>query len=319
MRSLVRRLVGLAAIALTIVGASIALSSEADARGGRGGGFGSRGFKTFQAPPTTRTAPTPAKPIDKSITQPGQPGMGAPGNIRNATAPAAQASRFGSPLRAMLLGGLMGGLLASMLGAGTLSAVLGFILQTLLIGGIAYLAIAFFRGRFGARPAVATATGGNGNPAGANVYRTATGQPGGALPELQIQPADFDAFERLLGEIQTAYGRGDINALGERMTPEMLSNFAGELDQNAKQGVRNETGAPKLLQGDLAESWREPGVEWATVAMRYGLTDPYVEIATGRVVSGSRTETEEVTEVWTFRRPQGGTPGQWELSAIQQA
>jgi predicted lipid-binding transport protein (Tim44 family) len=38
----------------------------------------------------------------------------------------------------------------------------------------------------------------------------------------------------------------------------------------------------------------------------------------GRVVSGSWTAPQEVTEIWTFRRPQGGTARQWELSAIQQ-
>jgi predicted lipid-binding transport protein (Tim44 family) len=37
------------------------------------------------------------------------------------------------------------------------------------------------------------------------------------------------------------------------------------------------------------------------------------------VVSGSTTQPEEVTEVWTFRRPRGGTARDWKLSAIQQA
>ena len=46
-------------------------------------------------------------------------------------------------------------------------------------------------------------------------------------------------------------------------------------------------------------------------------TDAMVD-GSGRVVSGSRTSPQEVTEIWTFRRPRGGDASQWELSAIQQ-
>jgi predicted lipid-binding transport protein (Tim44 family) len=99
----------------------------------------------------------------------------------------------------------------------------------------------------------------------------------------------------------------------------MLSYFAAELDGNAKQGVRNEVSQPKLLQGDLAEAWREADGEFATVAMRFSVLDATVEKASGRLVSGSASTPQEATEVWTFRRPLNGTPRQWELSAIQQA
>jgi predicted lipid-binding transport protein (Tim44 family) len=53
--------------------------------------------------------------------------------------------------------------------------------------------------------------------------------------------------------------------------------------------------------------------------MRYALIDAEIDVATGRVISGSRTEPAEVTEVWTFRRGRDGTASDWELSAIQQA
>src|SRR5213082_2131090 len=47
--------------------------TNADARAGRGGSFGSRGSQTFSAPPSTATSPS-ARPIERSMTQPGQPG-----------------------------------------------------------------------------------------------------------------------------------------------------------------------------------------------------------------------------------------------------
>jgi predicted lipid-binding transport protein (Tim44 family) len=69
----------------------------------------------------------------------------------------------------------------------------------------------------------------------------------------------------------------------------------------------------KLLQGDLAEAWREGDTEYATVAMRYSLNDQMVERDCGRVLQGGP---DEVTETWTFMRVRGG---HWLVSAIQQS
>ena len=127
-----------------------------------------------------------------------------------------------------------------------------------------------------------------------------------------MSPADFDAFEKLLGEVQTAYSREDLGALRAHVTPEMLSYFSEELAQNASRGVVNQISDIKLLQGDLSEAWREVKDEYATVAMRYSLDDKLIDRASSRVVE---EEPSEATELWTFRRATGG---QWQLSAIQQ-
>jgi predicted lipid-binding transport protein (Tim44 family) len=71
----------------------------------------------------------------------------------------------------------------------------------------------------------------------------------------------------------------------------------------------------KLLQGDLAEAWREDPTDYATVAMRYAITEQVIERASGKAVAGEPEKTEEVTEVWTFCRDKGAS---WKLSAIQQ-
>ena len=78
----------------------------------------------------------------------------------------------------------------------------------------------------------------------------------------------------------------------------MLSYYSEELAANASRGVVNRISDVKLLQGDLAEAWREGDTDYATVAMRYALNDTYVD-PTGRVVEGGP---DEATEVWTFRR-----------------
>jgi predicted lipid-binding transport protein (Tim44 family) len=139
-----------------------------------------------------------------------------------------------------------------------------------------------------------------------------------ATSALSIGQADYDAFEKLLGEIQDAYGREDLESLGDRTTPEILSYFAQDLADNAKKGLRNQLSGVTLLQGDLSEAWREVGGEYATVAMRYAIDDVMLDRATGRIVSGNRSAPQEVTEVWTFRRDPGADARGWQLSAIQQ-
>ena len=112
-------------------------------------------------------------------------------------------------------------------------------------------------------------------------------------------PEDFNTFERLLGEIQAAYSAEDLGQLRARATPEMVSYFAEDLAANASRGVVNPISDVKLLQGDLAEAWREGDTDYATVAMRFALNDQTIDRASGRVIEGGP---EEATEVWTFMR-----------------
>jgi predicted lipid-binding transport protein (Tim44 family) len=96
----------------------------------------------------------------------------------------------------------------------------------------------------------------------------------------------------------------------------MVSYFAEDLAANAARGVVNRVSNVKLLQGDLAEAWRERDSEYATVAMRFSLVDAVIERDSGRVVEGDSGGSTEAKELWTFRRVPGGP---WLLSAIQQA
>jgi predicted lipid-binding transport protein (Tim44 family) len=136
-----------------------------------------------------------------------------------------------------------------------------------------------------------------------------------AQAPLQVTPQDFDAFERNLVSVQDAYNRGDVGALRMLTTPEMASYFEGELDEDERRGVKAHVTDVKLLQGDLAEAWRENHADYATVAMRYQLREGVTERQTGRVIEGDPARLTEATEVWTFRR-EPGSP--WQLSAIQQ-
>jgi predicted lipid-binding transport protein (Tim44 family) len=229
----------------------------------------------------------------------------------------------------MLLGGLLGaGLFGLLSGSGLfggmtgIASLFGLLLQGALIAGIVYLVMGYFRAR---QPAPAYGQAGAGPMArsalGGALGGGLGGAGSGAQPPLAVGGDDLDAFERLLGEIQGAYSREDIDALGEMVTPEMLSQFSRDIADYKRKGVRNEVTDVKLLQGDLAESWREDGTDYATVAMRFSLRDALVDRTTGQPAGGAAA-LEEATEVWTFRRDANQTvPGWqrgWQLSAIQQ-
>ncbi|HET7887304.1 MAG TPA: Tim44-like domain-containing protein [Bradyrhizobium sp.] len=305
-------LVQAVAVVLSLAMPLVVVASSADARVGGGVSSGSRGSRTFSAPPSTSTAPGTAQPFNRTITQPGSPNVGAPGG-----------GFFGRPGM-----GLFGGLAAGFLGAGLLgmlfggglfggiggfSSIIGLLLQIALIVFLARLAMGWWQRRNEAQAAYA----GGPSPLGAQAtYRSGMGGFGlgsGSAP-VQILPADYEAFERLLGEIQDAYSNEDVARLGTLATPEMVSYFARDLQANRQRNVVNKVAGTKLLQGDLAEAWREGDTDYASVAMRYSLIDTYVDRSSGRVVEGNG-QPEEVTEVWTFLRPRGGN---WELSAIQQ-
>ena len=313
-----------AVLALALVLAAPLSAVTADAKAGGGSSFGSRGSRTYSAPPSTATAPRTAQPMQRTET-PG-PAMGNPGM---GTAAAAQPRRFGG-FGTGLAAGLLGAGLIGMLsghgffgGLGGLASMFGLLFQVALIGGLIWLALRFFRGR-GQQPAYAgpSPTAGTG-PAPGTYARTALGGLGGLgggarsgiREAVEIGPSDYAAFERSLVEIQDAYGREDLSALSRMATPEMVRYFGADLEENRRRNVRNDVSEAKLLQGDLAESWREGSAEYATVAMRFTTLDTMVDRMSGRVISGNASVPSEATELWTFRRDGGGP---WVLSAIQQ-
>ena len=80
-RGIVRAIAVVLSVAVPL---AIAISA-ADARVGGGGSSGSRGSRTYSAPPSTTTAPGAAQPMNRTFTQPGSPGVGAPAAAGAAT------------------------------------------------------------------------------------------------------------------------------------------------------------------------------------------------------------------------------------------
>jgi predicted lipid-binding transport protein (Tim44 family) len=137
------------AVVLSVVVPLVLAVPAADARIGGGGSSGSRGARTFSAPPPTTTAPSAARPFDRTMTTPTTPGIGAP---------AVGAGRGGFFNRPGLLGGLAAGFLGAGLfgmlfggsmfgGLGGLSSIIGLVLQIGLVLIVVRLAMAWWQRR----------------------------------------------------------------------------------------------------------------------------------------------------------------------------
>jgi predicted lipid-binding transport protein (Tim44 family) len=326
--------------ALTAAFVTIA-ADMADARSRVSGG--SRGTRTYTTPPATKTAPTTA-PVQRTMTQPTNPSANFAARPGLQSSPAAGLMSRPGFMGGMFMGLLGAGLIGLLLGGGLtgglagLASFLGLALQIGIIVLIGWLLYSWWQRRN--QPATAMGpsmrnmpqdqqrpsyqygalgggTGaGTGGAMGAGMGSGLGSGLGGTRPadpdEIGTTAADFDDFERLLTDVQTAYGAEDIGKLRNLVTPEMLSYFMEDVNANASRGVTNRISDVKLLQGDPAEAWREGDTEYCTVAVRYSLKDELVDRASGRVIEGGE---DEATEVWTFMRARGG---KWIVSAIQQ-
>ena len=260
---------------ILILAAALALGSVGDAFARAGGGFsfGSRGARTFIMPNSTPTAPHGAAPFDRSITS-NDAILGRP----------PQAGFFSG--RGILLGGLLGAGLFGLLsghgfyGLGGGMSILVLLLQLGLLFLVFKWIVGFVRRE---RPGFRNAGlyGGPGQSFGqpssnsGGAFSTFRGGPAGPGRETKLAPtqADFSIFEQRLREVQSAFGSEDLKQLGDLATPEMVSYFAEEFAANHHKGVVNRVSDVKLLQGDLAEVWREHNAEYATVAMRFSLIE----------------------------------------------
>jgi predicted lipid-binding transport protein (Tim44 family) len=317
-------------------------ATVADAR--RGGSFGSRGARTYSAPRQTYNSPRQVGAVERSMTpriqaaQPNpryNPGFGQNQPVRQG----GSGSRFGG-----FGGGLIGGLLAGGLighffgggwgnGSGSGGAgggMLAALIQIALIGGLIWLALSFFRRRQqpDTSPSMRESFGGlnappqpNASPWGGGSTQQPAPEPAYSQTpsqdsEIPVTLDDQRAFERLLVDVQDAFGREDYATLRQITTPEIMSYLSEELSQNATQGLRNEVTGTRLIDAEVSEAWSEAGGDYATIAMRYESRDVMRNRATGALAPGARDEVSETLEYWTFLR---GGEGHWKLAAIQEA
>lgn len=315
---------------LLLCGLLVLTPTLAEAAAGGGRSQGSRGSRTYQ--------PSQSQPLERSTTAPQRQAPAAQQQAPQA-APAGMAQQrpgfgMGSPIMTGIMAGLAGSFIGNMLFGGSQAAAqtaqnpeasptgtfLGGMLPFLLIGGIGLLAFMFFRRRSqGAMSPQALARGPvdlSGLKGGAGGgFAGGYGAAAAPTSDISIGAADQETFGQLLTDIQSAWGRGDVEALKPLLTQEMATYFAGQLAELKGRGLINKVEDVTLLNGEGVEAWSETGTDYATARLRWSARDYTVNATTGQVVEGDKSQPIEVEEVWTFARQSGDA---WRLSAIQQ-
>lgn len=200
--------------------------------------------------------------------QPARPGAQAPQQSRGL---------FGGMMGGLMGGLLMGGLFGMLMGGGFggMAGFFGMLLQVALIGLLVMFAMRFFASRRQGQPAFGGAGGSqrtdhsgssfNGGPqagpsassfkipkigalagaaGGAAAATAATAKPvahANAMSEgdeIGITQSDLEVFQKMLQDVQAAYGAEDYGTLRKLTTPEAMSYLAEELSDNATSGVK---------------------------------------------------------------------------------
>lgn len=300
----------------------LGMESLAFARAGGGRSSGSRGFRSGTRPSMsqpTRPVQQPGTPQQGQVQQPGAPGMG---------------RSFLSGLG----GGILGGMIGSMLfggragAAGTGSSGFGFgdFILILIILGIIYFVIKRFRTRRGmqmstAGPAYSSYRPDEYTPSPTSSVSAPThrgnmimeglrhiGETDPGFTEKKFKETAEDNFFR----IQSAWTRRDLGPVKHLLTPRMYNTFQEEVNRYSanKQYNRLENIAVRSI--DIVDAVQDQGEEYVTVKFLASLLDYIVDESTGQAVSGSTQDPVKFLEYWTFTRKVGESD--WLLAGITQ-
>ena len=152
---------------------------------------------------------------------------------------------------------------------------------------------------------------------------------GGSQPDFSQTPtvniavsdADKNKFPQILIEVQKAWSNQDMETLKRLVTPEMAKYFSDSLAQNVSQGIANKVEDIDVTMVEMAESWKEGEMEYATAIIEWSSYDYMVNLNKNPqdadyIVEGGNKNLVMANEAWTFARY--GSSGNWILSAIAQ-
>ena len=309
-------------VLITVTAFPVLWTAEAWARAGGGGSSGSRGSRSYSAPAAPSSSPgssslnRPAPPPPTSYQQPvpaSRPGWG-----------------LGGMLGGLLLGGLIGSLFFGGMGHGGIG-----LLEIVVIGVLAYVAISFMRRRQQSAPAVPPGYADPGAPPASWRPEPAPSTavldaPPAADADLargvshirqmdpRFDPARFaEPASDIFFRVQGAWMARNMDGVRPVLTEEMGASMQVQCDQLKSQRRVNRLENIAVRSVDVTEAWQESGQDFVTVRFLASLLDFTTDESGAQVIEGSRTEPVKFEEYWTFARPVG--PGPWRLSAIQQA
>lgn len=307
------------AVAAAVIFLSITVMEfNAYARGGGSRSMGSRGSRSYSKPTSPGSQPSQQR----------QQAAPAPGQMQ-------QQSTGGGFMRSMA-GGIMGGMLGSMLfssfaGAGAGARGMGGggigLFEIALLAGIGYLIYRFIQKKRAENQSMSMFQGNSQNgavlqmPGTAQSFEVDADQIETGISHIRQMDQNFDESRfsdtvmDIFFKIQAAWMHRDLSKISGLLTDEMRRIFQGDLDQLLRDKQVNRLENIAVRKVELVEVWQESGQDYISALVHANLLD-YTTDEAGTVISGSTTEPVKFEEYWTFTRPVGNN--QWQLSAINQ-
>lgn len=120
-------------------------------------------------------------------------------------------------------------------------------------------------------------------------------------PDFRILFRDraIEVFERLYASWDAA----DLEGMRALLTERLLGTYQFWIEGYREAGLRNHLKKQRLLSMELTRVERDRWFDAVTVRIKSSCLNEVADVATGRLVSGSRRYPQYHSEYWTFARP----------------
>ncbi len=143
---------------------------------------------------------------------------------------------------------------------------------------------------------------------------------GKALSRIMMADHSFDPDGFLDGAraayqmVTMAFAEGDRETLRTLLSPDVMRDFEAAIAEREAAGHTMDTRIVDVLQGDVTDARLENGTAEVTVVFKVELISVERD-SEGRIISGNPSDTETVTDVWTFARQVKARDPNWLLVA----
>ncbi len=142
----------------------------------------------------------------------------------------------------------------------------------------------------------------------------------GALQQIQSVDKNFAASQFLDGAkaayemIVTGFAAGDKKSLKSLLSKEVFAGFSAAIDERKKQGMEMATQFIGIDQADIVNAELEGKKALITIRFISELVS-VVRDKSGKTMEGDPTETQIITDIWTFERTLASRDPNWRLAA----
>jgi predicted lipid-binding transport protein (Tim44 family) len=132
-----------------------------------------------------------------------------------------------------------------------------------------------------------------------------------------FDPEGFiDGARGAYGMITEAFAQGDRETLRSLLSPEVYADFDAAIAEREAQSRTMQTTIVDVASSEITEARLENGTAEVTVTFKSELIS-VVRDSEGRIVEGNPSDTEKVTDIWTFARQVKDRDPNWFLVATE--